>query len=44
MYKSNIITLTLLSNAALSFSKVLDEPKALLFALGASALGESSKS
>jgi len=44
MYSSNLITLTLLSNAALSFSKVLDEPKALLFALGASALGESSKS
>ena len=44
MSSSNLIILTLLSNAALSFSKVLDEPKTLLFALCASVLGESSKS
>jgi hypothetical protein len=43
MSSSNLIILTLLSNAALSFSKVSDEPKALLFAIGASTLGESSK-
>ncbi len=41
--ESDLILLTLLSNAALCFSKALDEPKALFFAFGASVLGENCK-
>jgi hypothetical protein len=41
---SDLILLTLLSNAALCFSKAKDAQNALLFALGASVLGENCKS
>jgi hypothetical protein len=41
---SDLILLTLLSNSALCFSKASDEPKALLFAFGASVVGENCKS
>jgi hypothetical protein len=40
---SDLILLTLLSNAALCFSKESDEPKALLIALGAFVLGQNCK-